>query len=338
MSIVSLEARVPPLAALGVAVVAVGTSAVLIRMSDAPSLVKALYRVVFTVFLLAPFALTRHREGFARLRSRDALAAGVTGVALAVHFALWFESLRWTTVAASATLVQAQPLFVALGAWALLGERLTRRIALGVAVALGGMALMSVGDLLVGGALAGRRPLYGDALAVAAAVASAAYVLAGRTLRQRVALLPYVTVVYVVCATVLFALALAAGHPLTGYPSREWLLFLGMAVGPGVFGHTVINWALAHVESSVVSVSLLGEPLVSALLALALFSEMPSLLTLAGGAVVLGGIYLAASSRRKEKRDAERAKADAGTGASVDATEAADAEPAAGGESDAESG
>lgn len=75
----------------------------------------------------------------------------------------------------------------------------------------------------------------------------------------------------------------------------EWLLFLGMAVGPGVFGHTVINWALAHLESSVVSVSLLGEPVGSTILALFLLGEIPTLPTVLGGAVVLGGIYVSAS-------------------------------------------
>jgi len=51
--------------------------------------------------------------------------AGLAGIALAVHFATWFESLSWTSVAASVTLVQAQPIFVAVGAWALLDERVT---------------------------------------------------------------------------------------------------------------------------------------------------------------------------------------------------------------------
>lgn len=324
MSVSALEERVPPLAALGVAILAVGTSAILIRLSHAPSLVKALYRVVFTLALLAPFAATRHREGFARIRLRDAVAAGVTGVALAVHFAAWFESLRFTSVAASVTLVQAQPLFVALGARAFLDERLSRRIVVGIAVALVGMIPMSLGGHLAGGVVAGPRPLYGNALAIGGAVAAAAYVLAGRALRQRVALLPYVTVVYAVCAVVLAGLAAAEGHPLLGYCAREWLLFLAMAVGPGVFGHTVINWALAHVESSVVSVSLLGEPLVSTLLALVLLGEVPGILTVGGGAVVLAGIYLTASGRGG--RDGGTTKADE----NMNADESVNAETEAG--------
>jgi len=291
-----LAARVPPLAALVVAVLAVSTSAILIRWSGAPSLVKAFYRVLFTTLLLGPLAFSRHGADLRSLGRRDAAAAAVTGVALAVHFAAWFQSVEWTSVAASVTLVQAQPLFVAVGAAFLLGERLTRRKLAGIGVAMAGIVAMSAGDLLGGGAV-GPRPLAGNALAVVGAVMMAAYVLAGRSLRARVALVPYVTVVYAACAVVLGALAVARGAPLFGYPPVEWGLFLAMAVGPGVFGHTVINWALEHVESSVVSVSLLGEPVASTALALVLLSELPSGWTILGGGVVLAGIAVTARAR-----------------------------------------
>ena len=290
-----VEDRVPPMAALAVAVLAVSTSAILIRYSAAPSLVKAFYRVLFTVALLAPLAVLRHREAILGLSRRHLLSAGATGVALAVHFGAFFESLEWTTVAASVTLVQVQPVFVALGAFLLLGERLGRRLALGIAVSLAGMAVMT----LPGASLAGTRPLLGNALAILGALMMAAYVLAGRSLRQEVALVPYVAVVYTVCAASLLAFALGDGATvwLGAYPPREWLLFLAMAVGPGLLGHTVINWALEHVESSVVSVTLLGEPVGSAVLAVLLLGEVPGARTVAGGAVVLCGIYLTVRSR-----------------------------------------
>jgi drug/metabolite transporter (DMT)-like permease len=286
----ALGRRTSPLAALAVAVAAVSTSAILVRWSAAPSVIKALYRVVFTVGVLLPWALTRHRADFRRFRGRDALFAGVTGVALALHFAAWFESLVWTSVAASATLVQAQPLFVALGAWLFLDERVGRRRAAGIAVAVGGMAAMSLGDLFSGVALTGARPLYGNALAVVGAVAAAGYVLAGRSIRQRVALVPYVTVVYTACAAALLFVALWQGRALAGYPAHEWLLFAAMALGPGLIGHTVINWVLAHVDSAVVSVSLLGEPVGTTLLAVVLLGEIPTPATVVGGSVVLVGV------------------------------------------------
>jgi drug/metabolite transporter (DMT)-like permease len=291
-------------AVLVVAVAAVSTSAPLIRLSAAPEPAMAFYRVLLTWALLAPLA--RRRGTLAGLRCldrRDALVAAAAGLALAAHFATWFESVDRTTVAASVTLVTTQPVFVAVAAAVLLNERLTRGMIAGIAVALGGAGLMALGG--TAGPGSAPEPLLGNLLALAGAVLAAAYVLAGRSVRQRVALLPYVLVVYAVTGTALLAYALGAGAPLGGYPLREWLLFLGMAVGPGVFGHTVINWALEHVESAVVSVSLVGEPVGSTLLAFLLFGEIPGPVTLVGGVVVLAGILLTAHGRGRVRGESD---------------------------------
>lgn len=290
----SAEPRVSPAFALVVAIVAVSFGAILVRWSHAPSSVAAFYRVLFTGLPLLPIALWRYRDHFRRIKASDLVFATLAGIALALHFATWFESLSWTSVAASVTLVQAQPIFVAIGAWLLLRERVTRRMVVGILIAVVGMAAMSLADFL-GGVLVGPRPLYGNALALFAAVMAAGYVLAGRSLRQRVALIPYVVIVYGVCTITLFVIVAAEGHPFTGYPTREWLLFAGLAIGPGLIGHTVINWVLAHVESSVVSVSLLGEPIGASILAVILLAEFPTTYTITGAVIVLAGIYLTAA-------------------------------------------
>lgn len=293
VTVSSFADRIDPMLALGVAVLAVSTSAILIRAGEAPEPAMAFYRVLFTTLILLPFA-PGYREEIAKLDLRDLLFAGAAGVALAAHFAAWFESVDRTTIAASVTLVQTAPVFVAIGAWTLLDERLTRRMIVGILLAASGSAVMSVdGFLGVGGA----APLLGNTLAIVGAVMAAAYVIAGRAVRQRVSLVPYVLVVYAVCTVVLAGYVAGSGVAFTGYPAQEWVLFLGMAVGPGLFGHTVVNWALEHIESSVVSVTLVGEPVVSTLLALLIFAEVPTLATLVGGGIVLGGIVVTARAR-----------------------------------------
>lgn len=290
------RAGVSPLAALSIAVAAVSTSAILIRWSDAPSIVAAFYRVLFTTLLLAPIAVTRYRDSFGSLGRRHLAGATIAGLALAVHFAAWFESLAWTSVAASVTIVQSQPLFVTVGAALVLSERVTGGTVLGICVAVVGIAVMSAPEL-IGDRAVGADPTYGNTLALFGAIAAAVYVLAGRSIRQRVPLLPYVIVVYSVCTVGLLGIVGLQSAPLYGYPSREWLLFLAMAVGPGVFGHTVLNWTLAHLESSVVSVSLLGEPVGATILAVVLLAEIPDGATVVGGVVVLTGIYLTMRAR-----------------------------------------
>ncbi|MFC7215021.1 DMT family transporter [Saliphagus sp. GCM10025334] len=302
------DLEVAPVAALAFAVLAASTSAILIRWSAAPSSVAALYRVLFTTMIVAPVALGFHREEFGRLSRRDLLGATVAGVALAAHFASWFESLSYTSVAASVTLVQTQPLFVAAGAALVLDERVTRRTVAGIVVAIGGAAVMSFGD--AGQAPVADATLYGNALALLGAVTVAGYVLAGRSIRQRVSLFPYVTVVYAACAVTLFVLVGVQGHDYVAYPPREWVLFLAMAVGPGILGHTISNWALKYLESVVVSVAWLGEPVGSTVLALALLGEIPDVATILGGLVVLAGIgWTTVDRRRQEARLGEEGQA-----------------------------
>jgi drug/metabolite transporter (DMT)-like permease len=293
------------LAALVVAILAVSTSAILIRVSDAPPIVAAFYRVLFTVSLLAPLTLRRHRNDLRSIGGRDWVLAVAAGIALSLHFALWFESLSWTSVAASVTLVQTQPIVVAIGAWLLLDERVTRGIAVGIAVAIAGAAVISLGDLLDGAAATGPWPAFGNALALTAAVMVGTYWLSGRSLRARLPVLPYVTVVYATCTFGLLAILLGSGAGLLGYAPHEWLLFLGMAIGPGILGHTVLNWTLGHLESSVVSVTLVGEPVGSAVLALLVLGEVPGTWTIVGAPLVLGGIVLAARGRAETERESD---------------------------------
>ncbi|KON30887.1 hypothetical protein AC482_02820 [miscellaneous Crenarchaeota group-15 archaeon DG-45] len=287
----SEEPRFPPSAAIVVSIAAVSTASILIRMSAAGPLVIAAYRLVFATLILLPFFI--HGGGVEQLRGagrRGALTLAAVGVVLAVHFASWISSLSFTSVASSVIFVHADPVFVAVASHFLLGERITRRRLMGIAVAFAGAAVIAVGDLGVG-----EANLYGDALALVGALMLGVYILSGRRLRQRLDLVSYVTPVYGASAAALVAGCVVAGAPLAPYPPREYLLFLALAVVPMIFGHTVYNWALRYVEAPVVSISLLGEPVGATLLAYLVLGEAPAPLVLAGGLVTLLGIYVTSS-------------------------------------------
>lgn len=288
--------RSTALVALTVAIFAGSTTAILIRWSSAHSVVQVFYRLLFTTAFVAPVALTSHREAFARLSRRDLAVSLATGVVLGGHFILFFRSVEWTTVAAAVTLSQTHVAFVPMAAYVLLDESVNRRMVLGLAIAFGGVVVLATGGLFVTDLLAGERPVYGNVLAVLAGVGFAAYMIAGRSVRQRLHLFPYVTVVYATATLSVAAFAIAADVPVARpYPATEWLIFLGLALGPGLLTHTLLNWSLEHIEPSVASVTFLAIPAVSTVLAFVLLAETPSAATLAGGAVVLGGIYLTVS-------------------------------------------
>jgi drug/metabolite transporter (DMT)-like permease len=275
-------------AGVGVAVVAVSFSAILIRWSDADFLAIAAGRMVLSTLLLAPFALIMYRAELFSLERRDvAIMVGI-GAVLATHFSLWIASLELTSVASSVVLVTAHPILVGLVGHFFMDERLSRLNAIGIALGLLGVIILTRGD-----ADAGGDTLLGDLLAFLGGVAAGVYILAGRRTRQRISLPVYAFLVYASCALFLLVAVVVTGTELFTLPADEWWLFLLMALGPSILGHTMYNWTLRYVPASVVSVSLLGEPVGSSILAALLLSEVPPEFTMIGGAVILVGIVMA---------------------------------------------
>jgi len=280
----------PPNLALLVSIVAVSTASILIRLTDAPPLAIATWRLGLSTLMLLPFFLSR--GGVAKLKVmhlEELLALMGVGIVLAIHFATWITSLSYTSVTSSVVFVHVDPIFVALVSHFFLKERVNKRVALGIVIAFVGATVIAFGDLGVGGG-----NLTGDALSLIGGVALGIYILAGRRLRQRLDLTTYVTPVYTVSALVLAGGSFAFGVPLLGYDARTMLLFLAIALVPMIFGHTIYNWVLRWISAPVVSISLLGEPIGASILALIILGEGPPPLTLLGGVVTLSGILVCA--------------------------------------------
>jgi len=278
----------PPRLALAVSIVAVSTASVLIRMSGSGPLAIAAYRLTFSTAILLPYFLwTGGLSKLRKLTQGELLTLAGVGIVLALHLASWITSLGLTSVASSVIFVHIDPIFVAAVSHFFLGERVTRGTMAGITVAFAGAALIAYGD-----AGTGHASLYGDLLALVGAIMLGLYILAGRRLRQRLDLVTYVTPVYAVSAVALVAGGLASGTSMGPFPVREYALFLAIAVVPMIFGHTVYNWTLRYLEASLVSISLLGEPVGATILAYIFLNEAPSSLTLIGGTVTLAGIYM----------------------------------------------
>ena len=280
---------------LGLAMVGISFAAPLIRYSTAHPLVIALWRLVFSLAIIAVFLIPR--RGWRQWRELDrrgvALALGA-GVMLALHFWSWNTSLSYTTVAASVVLVNTQPVIIAALSVLWLKERPTGGQWAGIALAMFGAFVIVFPDLR-GTGLGGDRALFGDLLALAGAVTAALYYLTGRRLRRTLDLWPYVALVYGACLVTLVAIALAIRAPILPQPPREWLIFAALAIGPMMLGHTGMNWALRYLPAYSVNLTTLAEPLGATLLAAALpgIREVPPAATLAGGALVLIGIFIA---------------------------------------------
>jgi len=276
-----------PYLAVLVGVFAVSFSALFVRLSSAPAMIIATYRLLFTFLLLVPFSARERFAGVRRMSRRQMGLAAASGVFLALHFVTWFTSLQYTSVASSVVIVTTQPVFVVLGSWLFFRERVPRPAFLGIALALAGSFVIGAGDFLVG-----MRAFVGDLLALTAAILVSGYLLIGRRLRGSVALNGYTFVTYGSSTLVLVAASALARVPFYPYPSRDWLLFLALAAVCTVLGHTVFNWVLRYVQASVVSVSILGEPVGAILWAALFLGENPTPRQLAGAVLIFTGLFL----------------------------------------------
>lgn len=296
-----------------IAIAAVSTASIFIRFAqlEAPSLVIAALRLTFASLALAPIALTRYREELRKLTRTQSLLGLLSGAFLAIHFATWISSLEYTSVASSVVLVSTGPLWVALLSPVLLKEPQTKAVLIGMLFALAGGTIIGLGDaclLTPGGATAGSAvaglvcpPLsefvrgeafLGNFLALAGAWAVAGYLLIGRRLRGGMSLVPYIFVVYGIAAIVLLGIMFAAGQRPTGFTPITYVWILLLALIPQLVGHSTYNWALRYLPAALVSITTLGEPIGSAILAYFILRETPTLLTIFGGVLILAGIYI----------------------------------------------
>jgi drug/metabolite transporter (DMT)-like permease len=284
-------------------ILAVSTASIFVRFAQgqADSLVIAAGRLAIATLVLAPVALVRHRAELRALTRRDLLLSLAAGALLAVHFGSWIASLAMTTVLLSVVLVSTTPLWVALLAPAVLGERLSRGVLLGLLLAVAGGAVMAAGGMAGGPrAAGGPGDIRGGALALLGAWAMAGYLLVGRGIRTRLSLVPYVFVVYGAAALVLALAVLLAGRPVHGLEPRTWGWIALLALIPQLVGHTTFNWALRHMRATPVAVVLFGEPVGAALLAFLVLGERPPAVRLAGAGVILAGVFLAARAGARE--------------------------------------
>lgn len=291
-----------PMLVLAVGVLGISLSSIFVRYSAAPSAVTAAWRLIWSVILLAPVALGSReiKQEFKRVDRKSLLLGGLSGVFLAIHFALWFESLQHTSVASSTTIVCTDVIWVSVGYCVFLKGKLGKKAMGTIAVMLLGSVLIALSD--AGG---GGGQLYGDILALLGAVAIAAYTLIGRVLRAKMSTTAYTFLVYSACAAVLVGLCLAKGQNLMGYGWNAVFIGFLLAVFSTILGHSIFSWSLKYFSPSFVSACKLCEPVGAAILAVFLFGEQPKSLQLLGGGLILGGVYYYSGLERKAQEEAK---------------------------------
>lgn len=281
--------------ALGIA--ALSTAGVLYKLAIAPTVTIVAYRMLMAVIMMAPIvALSRASSNPLRHRAiarPDAMIATVAGVLFAFDVTLWALSVQFTTISSAALLVSMDPVFVAIAAAVLFGERPSRAMIAGMAIAICGAGVITIGDFHISG-----RAFIGDALALSAAVAETGYLLCGRHVRQRVDAPRYAWIVYSACAACVWLVLVAARGPFS-ITMDDVAICAGLALLPTVLGHTLVSWSLGYMPAAVVAISFLSQPILTAFFAFLVLHQVVAPLTAIGGSIALAGIGVVAFANER---------------------------------------
>lgn len=294
-----------PYAALGFGIVALGLSAIFVRWANVPGAVSGFYRMTIATLVMAVPVLAALRRRASPTPLPIAAPASETGahphtytrthIFYALLAGLFFvgDLATWNTAvlltnAANATLFgNTAPLWVGLGALLLFKERLRPLFWAGLLLALAGAAVILGQDFL-------KHPTLGlgDVLALTTGFFYAGFFLATQRARAGLSSLTSWWISALASSLGLLLVSLILRQPLTGYPLASYLNLLAVALVTQVGGYLAINYALGHLPASIVSPTLLGQPVVTALFAIPLLGEPITLVQILGALLVLAGILL----------------------------------------------
>ena len=275
----------PAYLALAVGILSLSFSAMFVRWADAPGPMTAFYRLFLSIFLLLPIFLPRIKSTRS-IKLRMIIFPLLAGVFTAFDLALWTASLSFTTAANATLLGNTSPLWVALGAWLILKQKLSPGFWRGLLIALFGAALILGTDLLL-------HPRFGvgDAMALFTGFFYGGYFLFTERSRASFDPVSHIWFVGIGASIALFIINVALGHQFTGFNGKTWLVFLATALVSQLIGYMSLAFALGHLPASVVSPTMILQPVVTTLLAIPLLGEIPTIWQGIGGAVALVGIY-----------------------------------------------
>lgn len=280
-------------AALALGITALSLSAMFVRWADAPGAMTGFYRLLISTVLMFPL-FVRQQTRREKIDRKFLLFPIIGGVFTALDFTLWNTSVQYTTAANATLLGNTSPLWVALIALFLFREKLRGSFWIGLALALTG-AMLVVGSNFLQNPTLG----FGDLLASTAAIFYALYQLTTQRGRKYIDPFRYTWLVGVSATAGMFIINIVLGNSFTGFSTQTWLVFLATAVISQMIGYLSISYALGHLPASVVAPTLIGQPILTAILAIPLLGEIPAPVQWLGGAVALAGIYIVNQSHVK---------------------------------------
>lgn len=285
---------------LVLSVLATSTAVIMIKASTVHPVLLASLRLVVATLVLAPVFvrdLRRHRAGLGGGDVdtwRDLRASAAPGVVLAVHLISWIVGARMTPAANASLIVNLVPLVMPFFLLWLADEPLTTREVRATAIALGGVVVLTAGDLNL-------SPDYftGDVICFVSMLFYALYMALGRRNRTAPTVWLYLVPLYAVAAVVSMAVALFFVNPIQPYSARNVALILGLGIVPTVVGHSLLNYAMKHFRGQLVSIVNMTQFVFAGVMAYLFFGETPSWTFFVASALVAVSAWVAVGDKLK---------------------------------------
>jgi drug/metabolite transporter (DMT)-like permease len=271
---------------LGVIISGIGP--IFVRESPVGPAATAFWRLAIPL----PFALWYARQ-FWQMGLRNVSAALLSGFLLAADLVLWNGAILKTSVMEATVLVMLFPMVVAAGEIGFFGRRLRSKLLVGGGIAFAGTCLIAFG------AARGASSLTGDLMALAAAgFYGVSLLISGQLCRRND---PRAVTFWVMFGAACGALPAALAETVTVPETTHGIAYLAAYGVLTYVGYSLYNSALAKLPTTLVAISGYGQPVIATALAALVLAEFPSLVSLAGGAVVLAGLLLATVGENHEK-------------------------------------
>lgn len=268
------------------AMMASSFAAIFVKLSTAPATITSMYRMYLASLLLLPFAW-HYRHDWGRLSTRDWGMIIGAGTLLATHFGLWFESLQLTSVASSTIITAMQPVIAMIGGFIFYRQRTTHTAVIAMLISISGIVFVAWGDF----GHADLMMLVGDGLSLLCIIALVGYMFLGQRVISKISFWTYSFLVFLIAGIMLNLFNLVTETPIMHYGSHDWLVFWLLAIFP-TLAHVIYNALLRKINPTVISMSMLGEPVGASILAALILGQAISGLQFLGGVVVLLGVGL----------------------------------------------
>lgn len=265
-----------------IAIVSVSFAAILIRMSEAEPLAIATFRMGISSIILLPLFLIKGKKNILK---KDLRIFILSGLFLALHFYVWITSLRFTSIMSSTVLVTTNPIFVSIFSFFIFKKKIKIKTILAIILSLLGIICMSYGFSF-------SINFKGNLLALFGALFASLYIISNYYLRKKYELIDIVFPVYSISFFFLLVLSLFLNIKLYPFCLKEYFLFFLIALIPQVIGHSIFNYSLKFFSPVFISLSILGEPIGATIFGIIFFKEIPKILEILGGFLIITGIVI----------------------------------------------